>query len=311
MEISVTFLDNTNAQESLRVDKLLGKGKFQVFQVYCRTRKTNFAMKVFPSDRVGTILYNKEQKFSKLSHPNLIETVPVISHDNQFHVQLLELVKNGDFFDAVQDRLLSNNCTLMRTYFHQLLRGVEYMHSQGVAHLDLKLENLMLGNNFQLKIIDFDGSESLSSQRTTGRGTADYRAPELMNGNCKDFAAADIYSMGMILYIFKTSELPFEEEKDEKINPRSLNGKFRNDKQAFWNEKSARFGPRFFSQEFVELINGMLECDPQKRFTMEDVKNSRWFQGTVMGEEELMKMMKPKYKEVQAKKEKQNNLLDC
>jgi len=303
MEISVTFLDNLNAQESLRIDKLLGQGKFKVFQAYCATRKTNYAVKVFPADRCGNILYRKEKKFSQLSHPNIIQSIPATSNDGEFHVQLLELAKFGDFFDVVQDGLLSNNRVLMRTYFHQLVKGVEYMHSNGVAHLDLKLENIMLGNNFQLKIIDFDGSQALSSKTPFSRGTRDYRAPELIHGNCKDFAAADIYSMGIILYILKTGELPFQEEQEGSANSGSPSLKFRSDKQAFWTEKSARFGPTFLGQEFIELIDGMLECDPLKRFNMEDVKNSRWYQGTIYGEEELTKTMKPKWREANDKKD--------
>ena len=303
MEISVTFLDNPNAQESLRIDKLLGQGKFKVFQAYSATRRTNYALKVFPDDRAGYLLYRKEKKFSKLSHPNIIQSIQATSNDSEFHVQILELAKFGDFYEVMQDRLLTNNTVLMRTYFHQLIKGVEYMHSKGVAHLDLKLENIMLGHNFQLKIIDFDGSQSLSSQNDVSRGTSGYRAPELMNGNCKDFTAADIYSMGIILYILKTGEFPFQEGKKGNMNLSSLHLKFISDKQAFWDEKCARFGPEFFSQDFIELIDGMLEYDSLQRWEIEDIKNSRWLQGTVLGENELTKIMKPKWRKAHDKKE--------
>lgn len=68
----------------------------------------------------------------------------------------MEYAPNKDFFDALMEIKVKFDDTLVRTYFHQLVSGVEYLHSHGIAHLDLKLENLMLGENFELKIIDFD-----------------------------------------------------------------------------------------------------------------------------------------------------------
>jgi len=305
MEIPVIFNDNPTVQNSLIVDRLLGQGKFNVFQVYCPNRRTKYALKVFPADRNGTMLYRKEKKFSNLSHPNLIERIPITTcNNNDFHVQLAELAKFGDFFNVVQDGLFANNSMIMRTYFQQLLKGVEYMHSQGVAHLDLKLENLMLGNNFQLKIIDFDNSQTLSSKVIISQGSQEYRAPELIDRSCRDFAAADIYSMGVILYVFKTGEFPFSEEQ-EMMDVNSWGYKFRTDKQKFWSEKSAKFegADKFFSEEFIELMNGMLERDTCKRWKLEDVKNSRWFKAAIVEDENLKKIMMPKWKEAHAKKE--------
>ena len=305
MEISVTFLNNPTVEDTLQIGELIGEGKFKVFEAYSETRKTNYALKVFPSDAEGTELYHKEKKFSSLSHPNLIQRTPIDCHDSDYHGQLIELARFGDFFDVVQDGFFRNNRDLMRTYFHQLIKGVEYMHSQGVAHLDLKLENIMLGENFLLKIIDFDSSEPISAKTTLSRGTKDYRAPELMNGNSLDFAAADIYSMGVILYIFKTGEFPFAEEQRGKSNPRSSIFKFRSDKETFWTEKCLKYGgSSVLSEEFIELIDGMLERDPKKRFTIQEVKNSRWFKGNILGEQELKSIMKAKWNEV--KKEKLN-----
>jgi len=300
MEISITFCDNPAVEETLQIGELLGEGKFKVFEAYSETRNTDYAIKFFPSDTDGTEFYHKEKKFSSIKHPNIIERTPIECHDSDYHGQLIELARFGDFFDVVQDGYFKNNADLMRTYFHQLIKGVEYMHSQGVAHLDLKLENLMLGDNFLLKIIDFDSSEPLNAKTTISRGSRDYRAPELLNGNCKDFTAADIYAMGVILYIFQTGEFPYAEEQRGKSNPRSSIFKFIADKETFWTEKSLKYGG-VFDQDFIELIDGMLERDAKKRFTMADVKNSRWFQGKVIGAQELKTIMKAKWNEIHKK----------
>ena len=74
---------------------------------------------------------------------------------------------------------------LARTYFRQLIDGLEYLHSQGVRHLDLKLENLLIGDDYQLKIIDFDLSYMSGDTQILTRGSKFYRAPELRASQCR------------------------------------------------------------------------------------------------------------------------------
>ena len=62
----------------------------------------------------------------------------------------------------------------------------------------------------------------------------------------------------------------------------------------------------FFRPEFIELINGMLECDSEKRFKIEDIKASKWYNGAVMDAKELKSEMRPRWNEVNQRKEEQN-----
>lgn len=107
---------------------------------------------------------------------------------------------------------------MARSYFKQLLKGVKYLHSFGVAHLDLKPDNLLLSENFQLKIGDFDGAFMNGDKKITSRGSRNYRDVELAQGVCKNPYAADIYSLGIILFIFVTGKLPYKEQDDGSIS---------------------------------------------------------------------------------------------
>jgi len=304
MNISVTFSDNTTCQESLRVDKQLGQGKFSVFQVYSASRKGNYALKVFPKSRLGTSLYEKEQRFSNFSHPNIIRQIPVSSNHNEFHAHLTELAKFGDFFDVVNESMLNNNEVLIRSYFRQLVEGVEHMHSQGVAHLDLKLENLMLGTDFQLKIIDFDQAQLMSDEAIESRGTKNYRAPEVSKGAGKDFASADVYSMGVILYALLVGEFPFLEDGEKSPENNSSYGQFNTNNQAFWSEKTQTNNESiYFSQDFMDLINGMLSANVEQRFTIQDIKSSKWYNGAVLDNKELKAEMRANWNAVMRKRE--------
>jgi len=303
MNISVTFSDNTASPESLRVDKQLGQGKFSVFQVYSASRKTNYALKVFPKSRLGTALYEKEQRFSTFSHPHLIRQIPITTNHDNLHAHLTELAKFGDFFDVVNESMLNNNEVLIRTYFRQLVEGVEHMHSQGVAHLDLKLENLMLGTDFQLKIIDFDQAQLLSDEVIESRGTKNYRAPEVSSGQSKDFTQGDIYSMGIILYALLMGEFPFSED-DENTTENNAFIEFNTNNQAFWNERAN--DSIFLSQDFMDLINGMLTSNTEKRFKIQEIKASKWYNGAVLDNKELKSEMRASWNAVMRKREEKS-----
>ncbi len=311
MQVSVTFLTNPMVQDSLRVDKKLGQGKFQVFQVYSASRRANYALKVFPTSRTGTALFLKEQHLDKLNHPNIIKQVPVKCHHNDFHAQLTELAKFGDFFEVVENSMLSNMDILIRTYFHQLIEATQHMHTQGVAHLDLKLENLMLGTDFQLKVIDFDQSQLLNDQTATSRGTKGYRAPELIKGACSNLTAADIYSIGVILYTLKSEEFPFLEQEEGANGADDLDSifHFNNDNENFWKNKAEnKDDNEFFSDDFIELVNGLLENDAEKRWTIEDIKASKWYNGKILDDKDLKSEMRPRWNHVNKLKEQKNQI---
>ena len=84
----------------------------------------------------------------------------------------LELCKGGDVFDWVAETG-SFSDILARHYFHQLIDGLAYLHNNGISHRDLKLENILFNDKYDLKIADF-GFASLQSLNRTIRGTQGY-----------------------------------------------------------------------------------------------------------------------------------------
>jgi len=295
MEISVSYENFPDSQDTLIIKKKLAEGKFVIYHAISASKKTNFALKVFPKNSTGTAHYIREKAVTKLSHPNVIKYIPITTYQSKFHALLSELAPNGDFFELVTNNFLDTEF-LMRTYFHQLVEGLEYIHSQGVAHLDLKLENLMLGADYNLKIIDFDQAQMIKEQRIKSAGTVGYRAPEVINRTCDDLEAADIYSLGVLLYAFKAQEFPFVEIKrgdEERVTLN--NNSFIEDNKGFWENRSEKKGERhFFSQELVDLLNGMLEMDSEKRFKLKDIKKSEWYQGPTLKGRSLICEMRSK-----------------
>jgi len=287
MQVQVTFLEEPTTQDSLLLQKKVGTGRLNVYQVYSPSRKDTFALKLYPKDSVGTTRFHKEKLMFHLSHINVIQNVPIQFHNDQFYGLLTEYAGHGDFFDLVRNRII-NNEVLVRTYFHQLIEGLEYIHSQGVAHLDIKLENLMLGSDFRLKFIDFDQAQPIADNSITSSGTRDYRAPEVRDRTCVNLKASDIYSAGIVLYALKANEYMFwesEEYDDKNIKSYAF---FNKNNRAFWKARAdVKNNKEFFCKEFIELVNQMVNKNPNKRPSIKDIKNSKWYKGPVLNHEAL------------------------
>jgi len=94
---------------------------------------------------------------------------------------------------------------MARTYFRQLISGIEYLHYYGIAHLDIKPENILLGEDYQLKITDFDLSYKEGDTIIQGKGTKYFRAPEIVKQCVREPKKADIFSAAILMFILKTN----------------------------------------------------------------------------------------------------------
>jgi len=242
---------------------------------------SQYILKRFPVHYAGRMQYDSEKLISRLTHPHIIKVKEV--HD-QFQCVILEHAPHGDFCN-----LLMNGTALpelvCRTYLHQMVDGVDYLHKNGVAHLDLKLDNLLMGANKGLKIIDFDLSQRMDDETrgpARGKGTTNYRAPEIRTKKCVNFKAADIYSMGVILFAMATGLPPYtESDKGECDGWYHLLMK---QPENYWDKISKYVT---VSEEFKELFGGMICEQPSQRLDMNQIRNTKWFNGPILSEEEL------------------------
>jgi len=203
----------------------------------------------------------------------------------------MELAPYGDFADFLLNKRFYRDEKLARTYFQQLIEGLEYLHSKGVAHMDLKLENLLLGADCKLKIADFDLAWVEGDRTVRGKGTCNYRSPELMERNCEDPKAADIYSAGVILFTFKTGGFPCLE--DTLVENEDLYGLMFDEEEKFWEVHNNIHKSKIqFEDDFKELFMSLVKANSNERATISDIKKSKWYQGPVYTPEELTKKLK-------------------
>lgn len=229
---------------------------------------------------------------SRVNHRNIIKLVEVdynakyTSRDGRTQdiiLIVLELATGGELFDFLSFTG-SFDEVVARSYFHQLVAGLDHCHSHGVAHRDLKPENLLLDSDFVLKIADFGLSGLFSANERlmyTECGTPSYMSPEMSKSNGYDGVAADIWSAGVILFIMVAGFPPFARPhmSDWWFN-KLATGKA----HLFWQ---AHCRNATFSDEFKDLIERMLIVDPAKRATISDVAHHAWFKGPKMSDDQL------------------------
>lgn len=288
--------------QNLILSKILNSAKFPVMIGTIPSSKERFAVKIFPFQE-GQINgnYVNEILFANLRHPN-IASILHYEHVREATFQyyrdkisyiIMELAPYGDFCDLMISRKLKMDDKLARTYFRQLLEGVEYLHSVNVAHLDLKLENLLIGKNYNLKICDFDQAYLKGQPGIVSRGTLNFRAPELNRKQCQNPEAADVYSLGVILFALKCGGyMPYCE--NEKFNGVDFFDLLKKDPKLFWVEHCKVQGRKslFFDDDFKTLFEGMVSDEPEKRPNIEQVKQSKWYNGCIHTQNDLEVLMK-------------------
>lgn len=283
MKLTVTFQDNETEAKELVLSKLLAQSRTSIFQAKSVSSSEEYVVKMFTENETSATRFQREKLIiNTLKHPNIIKYYPITKHNANSDILITEYAKYGDIFKLVKGKYLTQNSQI-RTYFHQLITGLEYMHSQSIAHLDLKLENLLIDSDFSLKIIDFDQSH-IQGEKVVCLGTNSYRAPEILAKKCTNIFAADIYSVGVILYALKTGQFPFvelEEEGQTKVMSYDL---FMEDNEKFWKIKAQNLGKidSFFTEDFKYLLKGMLHKNPSKRFTIQQIKMTEWYNKPIL-----------------------------
>jgi len=228
------------------------------------------------------------EAMTKIDHPNVLRMKEVDwdcaytkknGKTQNVILVVLELATGGELFEFLSYTGFFEE-SIARTYFQQLMSGVEFCHSQGVVHRDLKPENLLLDDQFTLKIADFGFSNIVCSAHKlmfTECGTPGYMAPEMIR-NVKGYDAmkADIWACGVILFIMLAGFPPFQkpDSSDWWFN-KLMNGKH----ALFWQAHSRS---AYFSDQTKDFINKILNPDPEKRISIADMKKHAWWKGATI-----------------------------
>ncbi|KAL6715832.1 Cell cycle serine/threonine-protein kinase cdc5/MSD2 [Lecanora helva] len=232
--------------EKFKTGKCLGKGGFAVcYEGELRSKRKDAGNKTYALKVVRAKMNQRkmEEKFrtelqihAKMLHPNIVEFHRAFTFKESTFV-VLELCQNGSVMDMVKRR----RCLTLpevRRYTIQLCGAIKYMHARNVIHRDLKMGNLFLDYEMNLKIGDFGLAavlvspeeyqkglyEYAKSRRTTLCGTPNYIAPEILEkGQGGHDYKVDIWAIGVIFFAMLVGQPPFQSTSQNEIYRRARN----------------------------------------------------------------------------------------
>jgi len=237
----------------------IGEGSIgAIFKAKYIQNKSIYALKIIKNiknikDRIEGLELSK-----KFNHPNVIRSYGYFIDEYKGKlciISVLEYIEGTDLYD-ISITAHRNVRNKLSHIILQLVYGLNYIHSFNVVHRDIKLENIMLTKNDNIKIIDFDFI--IKEKDNTGVnicGTPYYIAPEILKNNMGG-KPCDIWALGVVIYVLLTNFYPFEEEGLEDLYNSILND---------------AIDLKYIPNIYKNLISGTLEKDPRKRYTLKEM----------------------------------------
>jgi len=204
---------------------------------------------------------NREIKLlKKLDHQNIVKLYETIDSARQLFL-VMELVRGKPLLTYVRSksgrRLEERECLHI---FKQVLSGIRFCHKQAIAHRDIKMENVLLDDNLNVKIIDFGFSTWAPSNQKLKIfcGTPSYMSPEIVNKKEYYGLPSDMWSLGVLLYAMLCGTFPFRGATELEL--------YRNISKGLYTI------PSYVSSSARHVICRLLNLDPQRRPTAEEVR---------------------------------------
>ena len=190
----------------------------------------------------------------------------------------MEFCDGGDLFDYVANNDGRLNEETARYFFRQVVKGVQHIHQSSIVHRDLSLENIMLTQNGICKIIDFGmalkiphngAGHLLHIPRQVACGKKNYMAPEVIQ-TVHPFQPvfADVWSLGVILFILLTSLPPFESAMPTEPNYVCIVNGHLQSLLKHWEVE--------LSDEAINLMNKILRQNPYDRISIQQILDDPW-----------------------------------
>ncbi|XP_035116106.1 testis-specific serine/threonine-protein kinase 4 isoform X4 [Callithrix jacchus] len=219
--------------------KVIGNGSYgTVYEAFYTKQKIMVAVKIISKKKASDDYLNKFmtreiQVMKVLRHKYLINFYQAIETTSRVYI-ILELAQGGDVLERIQ-RYGACSEPLAGKWFSQLTLGIAYLHSKGIVHRDLKLENLLLDKWESVKISDFGFAKMVPSNNHVGHsasyrqvncfshlsqtycGSFAYACPEILLGLPYNPFLSDTWSMGVILYTLVVAHLPFDDTNLKKL----------------------------------------------------------------------------------------------
>ena len=218
-----------------------------------------------------------------LKHRNLISLYEIYESTKYFYL-IMDYLPNGDLIEKIIKKKRFKEEEALNI-FSQLVDALYYMHKNDICHRDIRTEKILFDKNNKPKLVGF----SYSTFYTQGKkirdsyGSLCYACPEIIQNDFYNPELADVWSLGVVLYVMICGYLPFSEDDDEKNKELIINGE-------------VDYPPEI-SNKVKDLLKHMLDINPNKRYNFQRIIKHPWFkpynESTLTGGCNIYKMIYP------------------
>lgn len=217
------------------------------------------------TEKAKTKILHETTILKNLNHDGIVKFYETFDSKNHILI-IMEYISCGDLLSFVRKRTKLSE-KIAKFIFKQIIEALNYIHSKGFIHRDIKLDNILIDLNNKIKICDFGVSKQIKKGEIIYDqcGTPAYIAPEILRNDGFQGGAADIWSAGIVLYAMVQGRVPFFSKDVQELylmitkNPYSQLQKC--------------------SVDLEDLMKRLLEKDPKKRITGEEILVHPWMKG--------------------------------
>jgi len=265
-------------REYYELGKVIGRGGFSVVHE-CTLKKTKkkFAVKLISTRGDPTeveYLRREIDIMQLLDHPNIVKLWEVFEEEGGATFYLvIDILSGGGLYEGLVARSDGHYSELeVATLLRQILEAIEYMHTNGITHRDLKHENILFNETRKIvKISDFGVSKaSAQGQLKTQCGTPDHIAPEILTNQGEYSNAVDLWSFGVIAYSLLCGYPPFESGNMITLYNKIMKAEYEF-KSPDWD---------LVSDAAKNFVSGLLKVDPDERLSAPEALQHPWLKIT-------------------------------
>ena len=203
-----------------------------------------------------------------------------------------------EFYQKFKEKKISEE--ICKKIFYDICDGMAYLHMNHMAHRDIKLENILITDKNDIKIIDFGFGMFAPDDALQNFfcGTPNYMPPEIVVKQSYKGDRADLWSLGILLYKMLVGEFPFKGETEKDLYKTIQKGKFKI--------------PQFISEDAKKILLSLIQLKPEKRMNCKGVLENGWFKEIKEREEKIESIKEEEKKEdmnkIEEKKEDNNTI---
>lgn len=266
-------------------------GESYVYNVIIKNKRNNG--KIIREKRaiMKAILFNKREKenkiqsliMSKLKNKNIIDLYGALKLKDDTFLLFMEEAKFSHLrnFQRKTFKKLIFSESMICFLAAQILKGISYCHRCKIAHLDIKLQNIVIDECLNAKLIDFSISIFYGNKKKSEfislpcRGTSFYMPKEVLKSErikIKDISKVDLYSLGVVLYNLAFNCYPYNLKHGDEDKYEEILKKIENNEIVFDNKMN-------YSSYFLDFLKQLLETDINKRISISEALNHYWIKG--------------------------------